>query len=71
MCLGSTPKAPPQPVVQAAPSRDTVASAAVQERKRLQNQQGAYGNIFTSVLGDPTYNTSVQRPSAGVAALGA
>lgn len=71
MCLGmKAVKASPPPVVPAAPTRDTVASAATQERRRLANQQGAYGNIFTSVLGDPTYGTNV-RPTSGVAALGA
>lgn len=74
MCLGvkapKVEKAPPPPVVQPAPSRDKVQTAAVDERRRARNQQGVYGNIFTSVLGDPTYNTNAARPST-VAALGA
>jgi hypothetical protein len=70
MCLGAKPvKAAPAPVVQPAPTRDTVQSAAVDERKRARSQSGVYGSIFTSVLGDPNYNKSVQAPAA-VAALG-
>lgn len=71
MCLGvKTPKPQPAPVVQPAPQRDTVQAAAIDQRRRASNQQGVYGNIFTSVLGDPTYNTNASRPAA-VAALGA
>lgn len=74
MCLGKATKpvtAAPAPVVQPAPtrSRDDVQSAAVDQRKRVQQQKGVYGSIFTSVLGDPNYNTNVKGPAA-VAALG-
>lgn len=75
MC--SKPKMPapvkvaaPAPIVQPQPQRrDVEAQASVSERRRMQNQRGVYGNIFTSVLGDPSYGTSTQ--SSGVAALGA
>lgn len=72
MCFGSKPQTVKAPVVQAAPSRDEAAAAATTERRRLKTQQGVYGNVFTSVLGDPNYNTNVQRPaSSAVATLGA
>jgi hypothetical protein len=72
MCFGSKPKPVKAPVVQPAPSRDEVAEAAGQERRRVRQQQGVYGNVFTSVLGDPTYNSNVQRPAnQAVASLGA
>lgn len=74
MCFGSKPKVAKAPVVQAAPSRDEVAEAAGAERRRVRTQQGVYGNVFTSVLGDPSYGTNVQRPAnqaQAVATLGA
>lgn len=74
MCLGSKKQtapvvASPPPVVQPAPRRDEVQSAAVDQRKKAQEQRGVYGSIFTSVLGDPSYNTNVRAPTA-VASLG-
>lgn len=72
MCFGSKPKTPKTPVVQPPPSRDEAATAATTERRRTRQQQGVYGNVFTSVLGDPSYNTNVQRPAnQAVATLGA
>ena len=73
MCMGK-PKvvqAPPAPVVAPPPvrNRDDVQAAGVDARKRVQQQKGVYGSIFTSVLGDPNYNTNVKAPAA-VAALG-
>lgn len=73
MCLGKAStkpvEAPPAPVVQPAPRRDEVQSAAVDQRKKASQQKGVYGSIFTSVLGDPSYNTNVRAPAA-VATLG-
>lgn len=71
MCLGSKPKVQKAPVVQPAPTRDEAAEAASGERRRLRDQNGVYGNIFTSVLGDPTYGSNVRAPAAAVATLGA
>lgn len=56
MCLKQ--KTPPTPVVQPPPSRDTVASATVDARRRAGTQKGVYGNITTSPLGDSTYGTN-------------
>lgn len=70
MCLGGKVKAPKQSIAQAAPTRDEAAAVATNERRRIRDQQGVYGNIFTSVLGDPTYGSNVQR-QAGVASIGA
>ncbi len=71
MCFGSKPKPQPAPIVQPAPRRDEAQEAATSERRRLRTQQGVYGNIFTSVLGDPTYNSSAGRQTTATAALGA
>lgn len=72
MCFGSKPATPKTPVVQAPPSRDDTATAATAERRRVKQQQGVYGNIFTSVLGDPNYGSAVQTPrNVAVASLGA
>lgn len=68
MCLGSKPKSVKQAVVQPAPTRDENAAAVMSERRKLRDQQGVYGNIFTSVLGDPTYGTNV-RSGPAVASL--
>ncbi len=69
MCLGK-PKTVKAPPVQAPPSRDEQGAAVQDQRRRASQQQGVYGSIFTNVLGDPTYNTSVKAPSA-VATIGA
>lgn len=72
MCLGSKPKPVKQAIVQPAPTRDENAAAVTAERRRLRDQQGVYGNIFTSVLGDPTYGQNVRtNTSSAVATLGA
>lgn len=70
MCLGSKPKPQAVAPIPRAPSRDTAAEAATSERRRLRTSQGVYGNVFTSVLGDPTYNSSATRQNQ-VASLGA
>lgn len=75
MCFGSKPKTVAAPVVQPAPSRDEAAQVATQERRRVRDQQGVYGSIFTSVLGDPTYGTNVSSTAkaakSAVASIGA
>lgn len=63
MCLST--KTPKAPVVQPAPTRDTVAASTVDARRRASTQRGVYGNIFTSPLGDSTYGTNTAaRPLA-------
>lgn len=71
MCFGAKPKTVAAPVVQPAPTRDEAAKATVDQRRRSRDQQGVYGSIFTSVLGDPTYgsNVNTKAPSA-VASIG-
>lgn len=69
MCFGK-PKTVKPAIVQPAPSRDEVATATTDERRRNREQSGVYGNIFTSVLGDPTYNTNVKSNTAAVASIG-
>jgi uncharacterized protein YcfJ len=73
MCLGSKPKPKPvkAAVVQPAPTRDEAAEVASTERRRVRDQQGVYGNIFTSVLGDSNYGSNVRASNTTVAALGA
>lgn len=68
MCFGSKPKPVKAPVVQPPPTRDEAAEAANTERRRVRDQQGVYGNIFTSVLGDSNYGSNV-RSGSGVASL--
>lgn len=55
MCI-KTPKAPP---VQPAPRKDMNASIVQDNRRRAAEQQGVYGNIFTSALGDIGYGANV------------
>lgn len=69
MCF-STPEPPPAPKPQPRPTRDETTDTAQAERRRLANQQGVFGNIFTSSLGDPGFGRNVQSQSQ-VAALGA
>lgn len=69
MCLGK-PKVVTPPPPQPAPTRDDAATAGAAERRRVRDQQGVYGNIFTSVLGDSNYNRNV-RANSTVASIGA
>lgn len=63
MCFKSS--APKAPVVQPAPKADDVRPKVVDERKRVTDQNGVMGNIFTSVLGDSGYGkNAVKAPSA-------
>ena len=64
MCLKG-PNIPKPKPVQKAPDRSALDMEAT--RKRLDSQQGVYGNIFTSALGDTGYgkNAVAQiRPAA-------
>lgn len=61
-------KEPKMPAPLPAPDRGDATKSAQSARRRLDEQQGVYGNIFTSVLGDSTYGQSARRQQ--VAALG-
>lgn len=61
-------KEPKMPDPLPAPDRGDATQSAQSARRRLGEQQGVYGNIFTSVLGDSTYGQSARRQQ--VAALG-
>lgn len=54
-------KTPKPPAVQTPPRRDETASAVADTRRRTREQQGVYGNIFTSVLGDTGYGQNAQK----------
>lgn len=54
MCF-KTPKAP---AVAAAPDRGSAQAEVTKVRKATAEQAGGYGNIFTSALGDSTYNAN-------------
>lgn len=56
MCF-KTPKAP---AVTPAPTRADVQGDVTDQRKKVANQQGAFGNIFTSALGDVGYGKAAQ-----------
>jgi hypothetical protein len=55
MCI----KAPKAPAVQPSPRRDSNASIVQDNRRRASEQQGVYGNIFTSALGDVGYGENI------------
>lgn len=57
MCI-KTPKAPP---VQGAPQRDSNAQIAQDNRRRMAEQPGVYGNLFSGALGDTGYGSNVAR----------
>lgn len=57
MCF-KTPKIPP---VRPAPVRADTGPSVEQQRKRLNEQSGVTGNIFTSALGDSEYGKNVQK----------
>jgi len=60
-------KAPKAPAVAPAPQRADVQGDVTAQRLKLKDQQGTFGNIFTSALGDSNYAKSAQK----VATLGA
>lgn len=64
MCL--KPKVPKTPKAQPAPDRDTVQENVSRTRRAAATQQGIYGNVFTSALGDSNYGSSTSK----VATLG-
>lgn len=51
-------KTPSAPAVTPAPNRSDVQGDVTAQRKKLSQQQGAFGNIFTSALGDTGYGKS-------------
>lgn len=57
MCL----KAPKMPPMAQTPQRDRNATLAQDNRRRMSEQQGVYGNIFTSALGDTGYGANVAK----------
>lgn len=61
-------KTPPLPEPRPAPDRANAVNMAADSRRALAQQQGQYGNIFTSVLGDANYGQNVRRQQ--VASLG-
>lgn len=68
MCFSSTPK---PPAIRKEPQRgDAARNAANDMRLRSSTQQGDYGNIFTSTLGDVGYgqNAVKQVKLGGVSA---
>lgn len=68
MC--TKPKVPEVPKVAPAPTRaDAEFNAGQSQRKRLNQQSGVKGNIFTSALGDATYGENAV--SRKLATLGA
>jgi len=69
MCLKT--KTPDAPKVQAPPNRDTVASDTQDARRRAAAQPSTYGSVFTSVLGDSNYGSSVRSQRPAVASFGA
>lgn len=54
-------KAPKAPAVAPAPSRADVQGDVTQQRLKIKDQQGSFGNIFTSALGDSNYGKSAQK----------
>jgi hypothetical protein len=64
MCFKSS--APKAPAVQPAPAKDDVRPKVIDERRRVSEQQGAMGSIFTSVLGDSGYGKNAVKPAAAV-----
>ena len=64
MCF-KTPKAP---AVQPAPTRSDVQGDVTAQRKKLADQSGVTGNIFTSALGDVGYGKDVTKQYATLGA---
>lgn len=62
-------KAPKAPAVAPAPTRADVQGEVTAQRLKLKDQQGAFGNIFTSALGDSNYGKdAVKLAKLGAAA---
>lgn len=62
MCFKTS--APKAPVVQPAPAADEARPKVVDERRRVADQQGVMGSIFTSVLGDSGYGKNAVKPAS-------
>lgn len=61
MCFKS-PKPPSMPKPQPAPvRRDVEDEASEAQRRRMAQQKGVYGNIYTSALGDSTYGQAATK----------
>ena len=60
MCY-KTPKAP---AVQPTPQRADVQGDVSTARKKIATQQGVFGNIYTSALGDTGYGKNAQNVAA-------
>lgn len=58
MCF-KTPKMPEPPPVPQAPQKDEAAASVQNQRRRMGQQRGMYGSVFTSVLGDSGYGGNV------------
>jgi len=71
MCFSSSTPKPPK--VQPAPQRgDATINATQKARLRVGTQQGDYGNIFTSTLGDTGYGqNAVKQVKLGGTAVAA
>lgn len=54
-------KTPKPPAVRAAPQKDVNASLVQDSIRRASMQQGVYGNISTSPLGDSEYGSNARK----------
>lgn len=54
-------KTPKPPAVRPTPQKDTNASLVQDNVRRVAQQQGIYGNISTSPLGDSEYGTNTRK----------
>lgn len=60
-------KTPEAPEIKAPPKREDAANNAQQDaRRRAADQQGVFGNIFTSLLGDSGFGSNTA-PAASLA----
>lgn len=65
MCIKS-PKTPPLPTVQPAPTREALAvQAETRATARAQTQEGIFANIRTSAFGDTDYNRNTEMAKFG------
>jgi hypothetical protein len=67
MCFKT--KTPPLPQQQPAPATDENSSLMKEARKKANQAQGVFANIFTSALGDPGFDKSTSRQTATPATL--
>ena len=67
MCLKT--KTPPQPKQTPVPQTDENATAVVDARKKAASAQGVFANIFTSALGDASFDTTTKKNTASPATL--